>query len=974
MLISYGWKAAVSPQMVEQLLILLTFVVGGVPGRQESHNPPEEVVVEALACLTALVQNASASATASAALVEAKNVPALGHAVTVILESIVDGETPEIKRQALHALQALFQGIRDHAALATFLPGVVSNLARLLATPAREKTRVLVAAVESLQTVLLAVLSDLRTRSILMRGSSEVEDASVGDKILSASWLKATTMQIRLALVGVLKLRTASSEQVRAAVGSLALALLDECHATLENCAPPLVETCIMLAPDTEPSFSSTTSLSDLATIYPELGETIKSTVYGWITGLRRIMQSADEDKKQTALRNVLRGTRLVAQLRLDSSTLDDAVSLALRESVSSLIQDDRQKLAVHSNSMDLQVLADRDRSTRDIHGVEYPLVVLRQESQVGTRSEMLALLSSIGNASHQVKLSLDMLDYTRESQGALQTSSFWLSFELTKAAIRASSDIDEFVDFSGVTDNFEDPKTALDELYAYSASLLDTYGEPSDADWKIQAIALEVIAFAASKSKEAFRPELIDVLYPIATLLGSPHPGLRDHAITTLDMLAASCGYASVSELIVENADYMINSISLRMNTLDITPASTKVLIMMTRLTGPHLIPYLDDVVASIFSALDNYHGYPVFVESLFAVLREVVEQGVKSDMLLEQGRETGTFGHKKQLPAATDLADVLRLLDARERRERDREEEDAAMAAIDGHPSQPWGKNQTADAAEVPGEGDEPGMEVEKEKPPKTPTYVLLEKVAALTQHYLTSPTPTLRKSLLDLLSSVSPALSKDEDAFLPLVNAVWPVVTARLRDPEPFVVLAACNALGALCATAGDFLSSRIRTEWHDGLARWCRAKKDEALRKARSGAPSSTSNLLALKSSSSPALWRGLGMLELRPETPSLPGDIAYGNGLGRFASAAQTWEAVVALLVAIVSHVRVPDDIFDDILALLADRLGRDVTVRAALEVVNTDAVWLVMYEQGMISSMETPQLGQVVFQPMVVFT
>ena len=354
MLISHGWKATVPPEMVEQLLILLTFIVGGVPGREETHDPPEEVVVEALGCLAALITNASASAAAAASLVDAKNIPSLGHAVTVVLESIVDGKTPEIKTQAISVLQAMFLGIKDHAALATFLPGVVSNLARLLATPAREKTRVLVGAIESLQKVLIAVLSDLRTRSILARPPADDEaqtEGKAGDKVLSAPWLRATTMQIRLALVSVLKLRTYQSEQVRDAVGNLALALLDECHNTLENCASLLVETSIMLASEEVTSFPALTSLSELATIYPELGETIKATVYAWITGLPRVMQSADEEKKQRALQNVLRGTRLVSQLHLDSSTLDDAVSLALRESVSSLIQSDRQKPAVHSIS-----------------------------------------------------------------------------------------------------------------------------------------------------------------------------------------------------------------------------------------------------------------------------------------------------------------------------------------------------------------------------------------------------------------------------------------------------------------------------------------------------------------------------------------------------------------------------------------------------------------------------------------------
>lgn len=974
-LVVHGWKAKISPQIVEQLVILLTFIVGGVPGKDTTHDPPEETVLEALTCLSALVRTAGKSGAASANLVEAKNIPALAHTVTVLIESSTDGKTAEIQLQALGALEAIFTSIKDHAALATVLPGVVSNLAKLLSTPAREKTRVLVAAVRTFRLVLAAVLSDLRTRSIIAKSKAGETAEADGQKILSPSWLKATVGQIKLALANVLKLRSSSSEDVRNEVGGLALTLLDECHTTLENCTSILVESAIILEPEEGSLSRTTTSLSDLASIYPELGEAIKVAVYNWITSLPRIMQSADEDKKQASLHNVLRGTQMVARLQLDSSTLEDAISLALRDSVTSLVLVDSSRQGVHSVAADLQSLENRGLLKADAASSKYPLVIMGQESQTNMRSEMLQLLSKVGSASLQVKFSLEMLDYARELQGAPQVASFWLSFELIKAALARDSDMDDFLDFSSVTTSFEDPEAALNELYTHAVSILDVHGEAVEADWRLEAIALEVTAFAASRSREAFRPELIDVLYPIATFLGSSSPQLREHAITTLNVLASSCGYASVSELVVENADYMINSISLRMNTLDITPASTKVLIMMTRLTGPRLIPYLDDVVASIFAALDNYHGYPVFVESLFAVLREVVEQGVKSTNLLLEGRQNGPSGHRKSRPPATTLSDTLALLDKRAQRKQERADEDAAIGAITGHPTQPWGpgkQKQPRGIEDLDAQDDDHAVaETEKEKPPKTPTYALLEKVAALTQHHLTSPTPTLRKSLLDLLGTASPALAADEDAFLPLVNAVWPVLLPRLNDAEPFVVLAACDALAVLCASAGDFLASRFKTAWHDGLLAWCRRKKDEAARSAARQAPR-TRHQPQLLSTSLPASdvlvpGRAGGAVDLGPSSGAVTG------GLGRFASAAQIWEAATRLLTAVVLHVRVEDEMFDDVLALLVDRLPRDEEARRALEVVNPDAVWFALYERGAVEVREAPVLEGVTFPAMESF-
>ncbi|KAM0334022.1 hypothetical protein ACHAQA_001042 [Verticillium albo-atrum] len=972
-LIIHGWKGRISPQIVEQLLILLTFIVGGVPGQNDQQEASEETALESLRALTALITAAGSSATAASSLVDAKTIPALGHSVTVIIDSAANGKTPEIQLEALRTLQAIFSSIKDHAALATFLPGVVSTLAKFLSMPAREKSRVLAASITTLRLVLVAVLGDMKTRSINKQDTSATPVTEADNqKILSPAWLKATVAQIKLALATVLKLRTNQSYDIRDALGNLSLTLLDECHTTLENCSSILVESAIILEPEDDAPSTLTTSLQDLATIYPELAETIKVTVYNWMTSLPRIMQSAEEEKKQAAIRNVLKGTELITRLQLDSSTLDDAVAMALRDSVSSLMVGDSQKQAVRSVSSDLASLSRRDLSRADSTPADYQLIVMGHESQIATRSDMLKLISRVGSASQQVKLSLDMLDYTHELTDTAQVSSLWLSFELVKAAFSRASDVDDFLDLSSVTTESEDPEAALHELYAFSVSLLDANVEATENDWRLETVALEVVAYAASRSGAAFRPELIDVLYPIATFLGSPNPQLRDHAITTLNIIAGSCEYSSVSELIIQNVDYMVNSISLRLNTLDISPASTKVLIMMTRLTGPRLIPYLDDVVASIFAALENYHGYPVFVESLFAVLKEVVEQGVKSDRLLLEGRENGSSDHTKRRPKPTEIEDILAFLDRRAERKKQQQQDDEE-GTVQGHPPRPWGPDK-----DKPGEEDEdaPGAEIEKEKPPKTPTYTLLEKVANLTQHYLTSPTPTLRKSLLDLLATVAPALSADEDAFLPLINAVWPVVIARLYDAEPFIVIAACDALAVLCATAGDFLASRVKTEWWDALHKWCQTKKKDALNNNQSKqnqvrGPSLLHDVSPAHSIVVPGRTGGTREMKSSPATDLSRSSASSGGGLGRFASAAQIWEAVVRLLVAVVRYVRIDDEIFDGVLALLADRLERDNEAREALEVVNADAVWFCLYERGAVEMLPTPVMEGVVFPDMV---
>ncbi|POS69621.1 hypothetical protein DHEL01_v211983, partial [Diaporthe helianthi] len=94
-----------------------------------------------------------------------------------------------------------------------------------------------------------------------------------------------------------------------------------------------------------------------------------------------------------------------------------------------------------------------------------------------------------------------------------------------------------------------------------------------------------------------------------------------------------------------------------------------------------------------------------------------------------------------------------------------------------------------------------------------------------------------------------------------------------------------------------------------------------------------------------------------------------GSRTVSSGLGRFASAAQTWSATVSLLIAIVSFVRVEDDIFEQILDLLADELPRNEDARRALDAVNPDAVWLALYERDLVEPMTAPMLEGVAFSP-----
>lgn len=94
------------------------------------------------------------------------------------------------------------------------------------------------------------------------------------------------------------------------------------------------------------------------------------------------------------------------------------------------------------------------------------------------------------------------------------------------------------------------------------------------------------------------------------------------------------------------------------------------------------------------------------------------------------------------------------------------------------------------------------------------------------------------------------------------------------------------------------------------------------------------------------------------------SPSSSVTLTSGSGPGRFSQASQVWEGAIELLTAMVTYVKMDDDMFDEILELVVDVVGlpgRE-ELRNALEAVNADAVWLAMYERGGMGGEVLPEV------------
>jgi hypothetical protein len=562
--------------------------------------------------------------------------------------------------------------------------------------------------------------------------------------------------------------------------------------------------------------------------------------------------------------------------------------------------------------------------SISETSSTEFEDVLAVSTRQTHSSSELEQLLADISSQNCAINLAQELVASIDRTDSNQQVATLWVVLHLLR---RIEQPAEESVDANGqaLTD-------LVDEVYDYSLGILSGTKD-NIQDWRLQALALEAVALQSHQLNEAFGPELVDCLYPIVQLLGSSNPLLQRHAQSCLNYVAQQSGHRDVGDMIVQNVDYLVNAVSIRLSTFEISPQAPQVLIMMVRLAGGSLLPYLDDIVDSVFTALELFHGYPKLVDLLFAALEAIVEEGARSSkLLLESGSTKNEDFHVRPTTMA-GLMEMLRAKgDAREE-ESDTESEDGAddlNSFIAKAKDLQSAKDEPSDDSDEEDDGDERSDAVDqaKEDDAKLPTpHAILLNISKLTQHFLTTESLELRIRLLSLLKTSFPALARHEDSFLPLINTLWPVLVPRLHDPEAFVVCGALDAIALLCVHAKGFMTGRVNEIWPSirSLQRRCAGGLSADSPKRAQHHP-------------------GRAMLTIRGGPRENAEVLRPGRG-----NSAVVWPSLAGLLVAIANNVDVDDGRVDELLAMLVFGAKPQPDVLAALNRRNADAVWLMQH-------------------------
>lgn len=977
-IVTDGYGQALAPAMAKQLIILLTLIIGGSPTKVDGEplrpQVVEELSVAGFDCLRGIFDVFEGPEAEKTVYHEIGAATIVDQTVYLLLEGLVDEQSDELCLAAAKALQSLYARITDRVVLASIMPRTVSALAKIIrpSTQVRRSYKLLEVSLHIMNRLILVTISDRATAGIQ---KADPTLPSGERPTLDESWLKATATQIKLALANVIQIRRHQRHEVQSALLELCLMVIEECQSTLHDALSLMVETVVVLADkEEETSNEAYKALMHLTTTYPVILNALKESIYSWLTSFPRIMQNNDETAKQWAIRQISTAFQALAQSQSGSDILSNNLASGLCDSVRAVVKlntSGPQPLASTAvDGLNLDVIGSNFKS------LEFPPVLLEHRSQERTLTDLRSMIVKLNNSDSGNAITRLIINRVHAKPDESTVGPFWLALTALRAQSKSAAVFDDFLaddqaEQSLVSSNRQ---SMIDELYYNSLVILTDLPADGSGDWRTLALAMEAVALQAQQLGEAFRPELMEALYPTLQLLASNNSVLQKHAMTCLNILTKACNYPDTSTMIIENVDYLVNSVSLKLNTFDVSPYPPQVLFMMVKLCGAPLIPYLDDVVDSIFGIVDLYHGYPKLVEMLFKTLTAIVEEGSRKKSLLtiDDGRESGPLDHRKTQHRQLSISSLAADIANRKTQRLKHAEADTDIDAKVPHPQKPWSETyekpppepETIEELLNQADSDEPlppPKEPEDSEKPLSKTHSLLLHIIKSIPSHLSSPSPYLRRSLLGILINILPTLSQNENSFLPLINDLWPAVASRVVFPtslgdesssitlmarntptdstkpstqpdthtfqeETFVITSACQAIEAMCKGAGDFMASRVDPEfarWDRLYTRaWAKVRQDAEAANDRRARQRRQEEARARTSTSIVEVVEPVSTSNMMLTSSLALSSTTAGSGPRAFTPHHALWRALISLFLTVLTRVRLPVEIGDRICEIL----------------------------------------------------
>ncbi|CAN3483346.1 TEL2-interacting protein 1 [Diutina catenulata] len=371
--------------------------------------------------------------------------------------------------------------------------------------------------------------------------------------------------------------------------------------------------------------------------------------------------------------------------------------------------------------------------------------------------------------------------------------------------------DIDDFLDFDDGMDTGENQVTEVStsEVVAMAQSIVDEvqprlYLGASRIDEYALCTAYDNIgASALVLSKDDYQAEvLIDYLYPLLEAVTFTGSSMAHHAYNAIDKIAETHYGGSRQSMIVANSDYLVDAITIKLASGDITPSLPGILLVVIKFSGMALLKsnILGDIINQVFVTIDMYHGYPLLMEGFFIVFHELVAQITREYNLdnTEGTVEDASINTSPYTPwGMTNSAQLAAFI---EKPPLDPTEYDRDSTYFTRPRDAPFAEMKDSDDEDSDDESDQ---DMEDAEPPSSEvavwtssvpqsTYELVMSVFRYGFKLLSQPGGGLKTSIIRTMRQLYPILDTNYELVRPVLIQNWSVITTLIGGTESLSVV--------------------------------------------------------------------------------------------------------------------------------------------------------------------------------------
>ncbi|XP_076365524.1 TELO2-interacting protein 1 homolog [Tachypleus tridentatus] len=301
--------------------------------------------------------------------------------------------------------------------------------------------------------------------------------------------------------------------------------------------------------------------------------------------------------------------------------------------------------------------------------------------------------------------------------------------------------------------------------------------------------LLLEGVTACSEVLGQNFRPFLITVLCPVMEKAGS-NCGLVSHtAHVALHFMSFHCHYSSVADIIEQNADYLVNILSLKLRHFTENPGIPVVLKVVLQKCDCSILLLVQDMVSEVLCALDYFHN----VQSLPLV--RVMLEVMNAIQRWFPAQPEDISSRSPVLPPSQRVKKfLLDYLHNKQLAETFSDEDDESIENPDGR------------STEINGYFND------DEKKPEKPLHVrMVLDILQRCVHLQASNNIWVHLLVLDMISVGVVVLKQHQDDLLPMVHQLWKPFVQQFSN-DVTVMIKAFETLSAMVSTCGDFIRQR------------------------------------------------------------------------------------------------------------------------------------------------------------------